>query len=174
MESGFISSRLLSPRMSTTTTAPVGSFAVTSHATGRNSLFYSDGSKWQTVGAGSGGDSKQTYRARLFQSGTNAPTEGDVLENTLSDSEAWEYSGPGLYKKSIGTIDLRAKTWVIMGSPTPVNVLVLGLTTVNWDSEASETYILLETKKATAAGNATGIDADGLLSDTPIEIIIYP
>lgn len=31
----------------TTTTAPAGSFAVTTHATGRNSIFVSDGSKWQ-------------------------------------------------------------------------------------------------------------------------------
>lgn len=31
----------------TVTTAPAGSFGVTSHATGRGTLFYSDGSKWQ-------------------------------------------------------------------------------------------------------------------------------
>jgi hypothetical protein len=31
----------------TTTTAPVGSFGVTAHATGRGKLFYSDGTKWQ-------------------------------------------------------------------------------------------------------------------------------
>lgn len=31
----------------TTTTAPAGSMAITSHATGRGKLFYSDGSKWQ-------------------------------------------------------------------------------------------------------------------------------
>ena len=31
----------------TTTTAPAGSFAITSHATGQNSIFVSDGSKWQ-------------------------------------------------------------------------------------------------------------------------------
>jgi len=31
----------------TTTTAPVGSFAFTSHATGAGSIFRSDGAKWQ-------------------------------------------------------------------------------------------------------------------------------
>jgi hypothetical protein len=31
----------------TTTSAPVGSKAVTSHATGRASIFVSDGTKWQ-------------------------------------------------------------------------------------------------------------------------------
>jgi hypothetical protein len=31
----------------TTTTAPAGSIGVTSHATGRGTPFYSDGSKWQ-------------------------------------------------------------------------------------------------------------------------------
>lgn len=32
---------------STVTTAPSGSFAVTTHATGKDSIFRSDGSKWQ-------------------------------------------------------------------------------------------------------------------------------
>src|SRR5204863_775655 len=32
----------------TTTSAPVGSIGVTSHATGRSSIFVSDGTKWQT------------------------------------------------------------------------------------------------------------------------------
>ena len=32
---------------STTTTAPVGSFGMTSNVTGLGKLFYSDGSKWQ-------------------------------------------------------------------------------------------------------------------------------
>lgn len=32
---------------STATTAPAGSFAVTTHATGQNSIFRSDGSVWQ-------------------------------------------------------------------------------------------------------------------------------
>lgn len=31
----------------TVTNAPAGSFAVTTHATGRDSIFRSDGSKWQ-------------------------------------------------------------------------------------------------------------------------------
>lgn len=34
---------------STTTTAPAGSLAVTTHATGLGKLFYSDGSKWQLI-----------------------------------------------------------------------------------------------------------------------------
>jgi hypothetical protein len=32
---------------STTTSAPVGSLGITTNATGRGKLFYSDGSKWQ-------------------------------------------------------------------------------------------------------------------------------
>lgn len=32
----------------TTTTAPAGSVAFTTHATGRGRLFYSDGTKWQS------------------------------------------------------------------------------------------------------------------------------
>jgi hypothetical protein len=33
----------------TTTTAPIGSLALTSHATGRGRWYVSDGSKWQNV-----------------------------------------------------------------------------------------------------------------------------
>jgi hypothetical protein len=33
---------------STTTTAPAGSLGFTSHATGQGTMFYSDGSKWQS------------------------------------------------------------------------------------------------------------------------------
>lgn len=33
----------------TTTSAPAGSFGFTSHATGRGKMFFSDGSKWQSV-----------------------------------------------------------------------------------------------------------------------------
>lgn len=33
----------------TTTTAPIGAVGFTTHATGRTSAFYSDGTKWQTL-----------------------------------------------------------------------------------------------------------------------------
>lgn len=33
----------------TVTTAPAGSLAVTTHSTGRNTIFVSDGSKWQYI-----------------------------------------------------------------------------------------------------------------------------
>lgn len=37
---------------STTTTAPAGSIGITSHATGRGTPFYSDGTKWQAFVTG--------------------------------------------------------------------------------------------------------------------------
>lgn len=40
---------------STATTAPAGSFGFTSHATGKNKMFYSDGSLWQAVVGGNTG-----------------------------------------------------------------------------------------------------------------------
>jgi hypothetical protein len=86
---------------STTTTAPVGSFGVTSHATGRNSLFYSDGSKWQAVAGGGGGSVTRAIPTGavnginaayvfpsspkfVFRNGVNETRLGSISTNTFT------------------------------------------------------------------------------------------
>ncbi len=71
----------------TTTSAPGGSYGFTTHATGRNSLFYSDGAKWQAVAGGV--PAQAAFVAAL--TGSNSGTANGSLEaeGTLSTMDTY-------------------------------------------------------------------------------------
>lgn len=69
---------------STTTSAPAGSFAVTSHATGRNSIFRSDGSKWQLTTGGSLTPGSAVIDAAALTSAVLTDNSGGSANTTLT------------------------------------------------------------------------------------------
>ena len=62
---------------STTTSAPAGSIAFTSHATGRNKFFYSDASKWQLLAAVAANVTDASALTSSAATGGDAPTEAE-------------------------------------------------------------------------------------------------
>jgi hypothetical protein len=74
----------------TTTTAPNGSWGITSHATGLGILFVSDGAFWQSA------KGYLSYVALVGQATTDAPVM-TALVNELGSDVTWTRSGAGLY-----------------------------------------------------------------------------
>lgn len=69
---------------STTTSAPAGSLAVTSHATGRNSIFRSDGSKWQLISGGSLTPGDAVANTAALTSAALTDNSGGTANTTLT------------------------------------------------------------------------------------------
>ena len=108
-----------------------------------------------------GGLGYLVYTALLTQSGTNAPVATVIGENTIGNI-VWSYNGQGDY---IGTLEgaFNGNIAIFFGKPgsaAPVNYGLTGIT--NDTIEIVTNNILLE-----------GFYND-LLSNTPIEIRVYP
>lgn len=91
----------------TTTTLAAGSFAVTTHATGRYQLFVSNGTVW--LDAGKGGAA--VYEGVLAQAGTAAPT-ATIHENTLGVTPTLARSGAGVYTVTATGLFTASKTLI--------------------------------------------------------------
>jgi hypothetical protein len=82
----------------TVTAAPNGSFAATSNATGRNKIFYSDGSKWQEISGGGSSLALETPTGTV--NGTNdeftfTGTPILVIRNQAIEYEDVHYAADG-------------------------------------------------------------------------------
>jgi len=108
------------------------------------------------------------YRALLTQSGTDAPT-AVVLENTLGVTPVFSRVGDGEYTISAITKFLPNKTF-LKSEYNSIYGYMMSLEKLNNDtirilSEEEPTYISSTYTPPTAK--------DGLLDNTPIEIIVY-
>jgi hypothetical protein len=115
----------------TATTAPAGSLAVTSNATGKGKLFQSNGSVWMDAGKG-----YAVYAAIVAQAGTAAQT-ATVLENSLGGAVTLARSGVGVYtftrtgaftaaKTHItATVDAGATAVIVRVAHTSANVVTV-------------------------------------------------
>ena len=98
------------------------------------------------------------YRAILNQSGTSAPV-ATILENSLGTVPVWNYNSTGNYQTSGFNFDV-TKTLVIIGSASPANLCQALIASNNL-------YVL-------SMDGVSHSAADNRLSNTSIEIIIYP
>lgn len=115
----------------TATSVTAGSFAVTTHATGLNKLFVSNGSFWVDAGKG-----HALYRAVVAQAGTAAPT-ATVIENTLGGTVVLARSGVGVYTFTLtgaftllktfirATVDSGATAVIVRVAHTSANVVTI-------------------------------------------------
>ncbi len=110
------------------------------------------------------GSGPKVYRPLLTQTGTDAPV-ATVLENTLDSTVVWARSGTGTYTTQTGVFDL-TKTFIVNQS----GFLSVG---DQWTFQISVTVAGAVT--ITAYADPTGsVTADDLLSNFPIEILVYP
>jgi hypothetical protein len=84
-------------------TAPRGSIARTSHATGRDSLFVAGATTWQemAVGGASGVSGAKTYKGIFDQAGVAAPTLQTAVVNQLGGALTLGRTGVGVYTLSL-------------------------------------------------------------------------
>jgi len=107
----------------------------------------------------------RVYTARISQTGTDAPTEDYVYENTLG-AVTWTYSSEGEYylNSASNVFDVDKTTTIqgvlIIGDPTSAPKYIQG----NWFS-ADVFHI--------RTGDGAGNLVDGLLSGYTIEIRVY-
>lgn len=87
----------------TTTTAPAGSLAITSNATGRGSTFYSDGTKWQVQVTGT------TTKASGAEVNTGTDDAKFVTAKAIADSTIGKVKATGA-EVNTGTDDVKFAT----------------------------------------------------------------
>lgn len=102
------------------------------------------------------------YVALLSQSGTDAPT-ATVLENTLGGTVVWSYSDVGVYLATLANTFTENKTVCFFGN----NLAYFYFFGKSAEIPGDDT-LLLQTLDATATST------NELLSQTPIEIRVYP
>lgn len=109
------------------------------------------------VADNAGGSSYSVYTALLTQTSTNAPV-ATVLENTLGITPTWVRDMTGAYYVQ-DNIFTTPKTVCVIGSPSARQHIYTMIV------DSNQVYI-------TTFYNGT--DTDGLLSNTSIEIRVYP
>jgi hypothetical protein len=105
----------------------------------------------------------KVYRALLTQSDTNAPT-ATVLENTLGENPTFSYENTGVY------------------AATFLSPLLLEDKTSSWMGVAGDGIDITKLYNVYRAGNTAlfirsyngGTPADNLLTDSYVEILVYP
>ena len=107
------------------------------------------------------------YVALLNQTGTNAPS-ATVLENTGS-AITWSRHSAGIYKAETSGGFPAGRTVVFVGSAQSGEITDAGQTTAWRDGSV----IFVYTQNIDLGGQSAS-GTDGMLTDTPIEIRVYP
>lgn len=115
----------------------------------------------------SGGGTYTKYVARLYQSGTGAPTVvfpftaiSTISENTIG-TIVWTRTGVGTYRGTLAAAFTQYKTWMLSTSAQ------LSLNTVPMDWETANSVVINSV-------DDTGTNADDLMNGVFIEIRVYP
>lgn len=109
-----------------------------------------------------GGNIPLVYKALLTQSGTSAPTAA-VLENSLGGTLVWTYDAVGQYTGTLAGVFTADKTFLMINNQAVADNRGINLVRVNAD-----------TIQINIARITTGVTSDDVLSNTAIEILIYP
>jgi len=104
----------------------------------------------------------KVYTALLTQSGTTAPV-ATVLENTIGDI-VWTYEGTGQYSAAVPDF-VQEKVLVFYGAGTAGANTYVAQAYVN---NFSPFGVWIDT-----SDSSTGLSADDVLQETPIEIRVY-
>lgn len=115
-----------------------------------------------TSSAPAGNVAVKTYRALLTQTSNTAPTAA-VLENSLGGTVVLARTGTGVYTATLTAAFTSAKTFIMLPGiigpiATPSDVIAV---------RTSADVVTISTGTA-------GVAADALLTEFPIEILVYP
>lgn len=103
----------------------------------------------------------KVYRAILNQSGTSAPT-ATVLENTLGGTPTYARAGTGSYEVTLSLAFASAKTHILINNPA------IDVPCITQAICAPPNQIVIETY------DDSFTPADDILTDTAIQILVYP
>jgi hypothetical protein len=164
---------------STLTSAPAGSFAITSHATGRGALFYSDGTKWQASNSAEGAelvankDASAGYVGKTLQKINFTNAAADIVSFLVNAATvARTYTFPDKDITVAGIVDIPVKaTGAEANTGTDDAKFVTAKTLKDADlAKAAATPVSLDefyfrtaagvVKKVTLADLATAIDGE--------------
>ena len=99
------------------------------------------------------------YIALISQRGSGVPT-ADILDNTLGSIVfTKDTEGPGIYYATLTGAFVNNKTWIIINQPA--------------DKTRAEVYRDDANTLVINTYNASGVAADGILTDCAIEIRVY-
>jgi hypothetical protein len=138
----------------TATTTTAGSLAITTHATGRNQIFVSDGALWQNTRG------SQVYAAIVAQAGTAAPT-ATVLENTLGGTVVLARSSAGVYTFTLTGVFTTAKTVILASVDSGATAVMVRV------AHTSANVVTITT------ANASAVAAD-LVGNLNLLITVHP
>lgn len=99
----------------------------------------------------------KTFSANLTQASTDAPV-ATIFQNDLGAVPVWGYTSAGIYTLTLAGAWVSAKTQVLIGAANALVTVAL----------TSADVITITTRDAAAAV------ANGVLTNTPIEIRIWP
>ena len=142
---------------------PVVEAGLIRHSTTSNKPEYHNGTSWVTIGAE---PTYKVYRALITQSGTNAPT-AIVLENTLGGTPVWSHFDVGIYRLTLAGAFTVDKTFIITGF-SEGGLLSSTYYTMKKNSNSTNDFIEFE---AAYPGN---FRADSIITDLPLQILVYP
>ncbi|MEO7509328.1 MAG: Ig-like domain-containing protein [Pyrinomonadaceae bacterium] len=109
------------------------------------------------------GQGLKRYRALLTQTSTGSPT-ATVLENSLGGTVVWARTGTGTYTGTLSSTFTASKTMVFMGPDWAGNITAFSMLKA---TRTSTSVITIETA-------SINTPADGQMTDTSIEILVYP
>jgi hypothetical protein len=110
----------------------------------------------------------KVYRASLSQSGlVNESVTGTIFENTIGDI-VWSYSSPGVYFGTLANAFPASKLFL----PIPVR----GFNVINSSGSGLGYYTIYrisDNQIVLQSYNNSDVSANGILSNSPIEIRVY-
>lgn len=119
------------------------------------------------------GTNPSVYRALLTQTGTNAPV-ATVLENTLGGVPVWYRDTNGVYFVQLNGFFPSGKTFVLIGNSGIYSDNTMGLYLITSFIE-SPNRINIYTNYFNFDGGFNNCNPyDGALSETAIQILVYP
>lgn len=116
----------------------------------------------------------KAYRALLTQSGTDAPA-ATVLENTLGETPTPSYNGTGDYTFStVGNVFTENKTFFVY--PSTICDPGTGVKFIKVTRNNAGSYNIATANAEAAGGGALAVPsaADGILTNFPLTILVYP
>lgn len=108
------------------------------------------------------------YRALMNQSGTNAPV-ATVLENSIG-SIVWARTVAGIYTATLAGAFPASKTFTTITSSRGINQDDAGLYSI---VRTSANVLTLQVVFFDPGGGSANL-SDNLMTDTPLEILVYP
>ncbi len=110
----------------------------------------------------------KVWRGTLSQGSAAAPT-ATIFENTLGGTVVWTRTSAGVYVGTLSSAFTSAKTFALIGPVAKLGSDIASAIIVRTSAD-----VVTITTKAGLLELQTNVVSDGVLSATPVEIVVYP